>query len=370
VAPTAGAFVYWANHNTYSIGRAGLDGSAADPKFAGLGESIPCGVAVDGRYVYDTASGFPGGIGRTPIGGGQSEQLIAGTTEPCGIAVYGHYLYWANGANYGSIGRANLAGPLGVQENFVPSEAASGRQDLNEPCGLAVGPTGIYWTDRGSGAIGHANLDGSGESTLLAGANASCGLALAGSVMYWPVNSSYAAGSGAIARALTSGVGLDPTFITGLNGPCGVAVFSHYLYISDSPTVDRTDLTSADPTAATVQITQDNEFGCGVAVDGLYTGTIRVLSARSQRGGAITLTVSVSNPGSIAVHQTPSSRLLRSLRARTARAGHVVLTLRPTSNARLLLRTHRTLTARVQLVFTPAGGAPSTVNRAVVLRRR
>jgi virginiamycin B lyase len=371
LVPPAKAFVYWANHNVFAVGRAGLDGSGADPKFATLGLAIPCGVAVDRRYIYWTNTEYPVGIGRTPIDGGQPDEFITGATSPCGIAVYGHYLYWANGGNYGSIGRANLTGPLDVQENFVPSEAASGRQDLDQPCGLAVGPSGVYWTDRGSGAIGHANLDGTGETTVIASAKAACGIALDGSTMYWPIDISYPSGASSIATSTTSGAGVDPTFITGLNDPCGLTVFSHYLYISDSPTIDRTDLTSADPTAATIQIAQGNQDGCGVAADALYAGTIKVLAARSLPGGAIALTIAVSNPGAITVRQAgPPRELLRPLRAGTSRAGRLTLTIHATPTAHQLLTRHAALQTRLELVYTPTGGVPTTATRVVALRRR
>ncbi|HWE33549.1 MAG TPA: hypothetical protein VG410_08700 [Solirubrobacteraceae bacterium] len=57
LVPAAGAFVYWAGHNAFAGGRAGLDPSGADPRFVTLGLAIPCGVAVDHRYVYWTTRG-------------------------------------------------------------------------------------------------------------------------------------------------------------------------------------------------------------------------------------------------------------------------------------------------------------------------
>jgi hypothetical protein len=189
--------------------------------------------------------------------------------------------------------------------------------------------------------------------------------------MYWPIDVSYPSGASSIARSTTSGAGVDPTFITGLNEPCGLAVFSHYLYISDSPTIDRTDLTSTDPTAATVQIAQGNQEGCGVAADALYAGTIKVLTVRSLPAGTIALTVLVSNPGSITVRQTGLHRdLLRPLRDRTSRAGRLTLTIRATPAARRLFDRHASLQTRLELVYTPTGGIPTTATRVVTLRRR
>jgi hypothetical protein len=199
-------------------------------------------VAISGRYLY-----WP--------------RFISGAASPCGLAVYKDHLYWANKEISGSIGRANLSGPKEVHENFVPSEQASGGHDLWQPCGVAVGPTGIYWSNQIEGAIGHANLDGTGERTLIPGGLQACGVALGSSYLYWTDQ-----GNGTIGRALVDGSQPDATYIAGLEGPCGVAVSAHYLYFSDGSTIDRTDLTSADPTAATEQIVMGTRNACGVAV--------------------------------------------------------------------------------------------------------
>lgn len=276
-------------------------------------------------------------------------------------AVYRHRLYWVNQAPTGSIGRANLRGPLDVHENFVPSEQGSSQGDLEEPCGVAVDSTGIYWTDRVGGAVGHANLDGTGGRTLIAGGYATaCGIALSSPYIYF-AHSPYT-GAGSIARALKSGDRVDPAFITGLNGPCGAALYGHDLYFADGATIDRTDLASPDPTSATAQIILGTKDACGVAVDGLFAGRIRVLAHRSGSGGTERLTITVSNPGTIRV--TPlgaAARRLRPLHATVHRAGRATLILRPISAAGQQRAPSRGHIARLRLQYTPNGGI-TTIN--------
>jgi hypothetical protein len=374
VAQAAGAFLYWADSDHYAIGRANLDGSAAQDPFGSLGSlsAPPCSIAVTGGYVYWSApAAFPvATIGRARIDGSAKPQVFAtGASSPCGIAAFGHYLYWANGGIYGSIARANLVGPPDVQENFVPSEQASGGGDLQRPCGLAVDATGIYWSDFFGGSIGHANLDGTGERTLITNAGPSCGVALGGGYLYWA--SSPLGQSGTIGRALLSGASPNRTFITGLQGPCGIATYSHYLYFADGSTVDRTDLDSPNPTASTQQLVMGNNNACGVALDSLYTGRLAIVGWQSVSHGTVRLELNVSNPGSIVIEQLSGTKeLVKHLRRTIRRAGELALTIRPTHAALLLLRSRSSLFARVQISYTPNGGIPTTQSARLGLKLR
>ena len=85
-AAPAGAFVYWANFNANTIGRANLDGSDANQGFIG-GASLPSGVAVDGRHVYGTNTDA-NTVGRANLdGSGANQSFITGASGPRGIAV-------------------------------------------------------------------------------------------------------------------------------------------------------------------------------------------------------------------------------------------------------------------------------------------
>lgn len=247
-APAAPAYLYWADTSGFSIGRTALDGSHPRRGFVSLmaTDGMPCGLAVSGRYLY-WADEAKGAIGRARLDGrGKPDPtFITGASLPCGVAVYRDHLYWANKMIAGSIGRADLTGPRDVRENFVPNEQASNGHDLAQPCGVAVGPTGIYWSDAIGGSVGYANLRGTDERTLIIGGMQACGVALSRRYLYWTDQA-----NGTIGRALLNGGTADPAYITGLNRPCGAAIASPYLYFADGNTIDRTDLNSTDPTAA------------------------------------------------------------------------------------------------------------------------
>ena len=76
----------------------------------------------------------------------------------------------------------------------------------------------MYWTD--AKGIERANLDGTGQTTLVKGAGGNFGIALdlAAGEMYWT-----RMGDGTILRANLDGTGQTP-LVTGLHGPAGIAL--------------------------------------------------------------------------------------------------------------------------------------------------
>lgn len=85
-------YVYWANGECGSIGRARFDGSGVteiDQDFIELSEG-PCGLAIDGNHIYwgrwgNVAGGF---VGRANLdGSGVDEQFVATGAYVCGVAV-------------------------------------------------------------------------------------------------------------------------------------------------------------------------------------------------------------------------------------------------------------------------------------------
>jgi virginiamycin B lyase len=86
-------------------------------------------------------------------------------------------IYWTN-YNGGAIGSANLDG-TGVNQSFITGASF--------PVGLAVDGQHIYWANEGLATIGVANLDGTGvnQSFISTGASDLVGLAVDGQHIYW-----------------------------------------------------------------------------------------------------------------------------------------------------------------------------------------
>jgi hypothetical protein len=123
-------------------------------------------------------------------------------------------MYWTSiGSN--DIRRANLDGS--GQQTLVTGQNGPERIALD----LAVGQ--MYWTDYFDHDIRRANLDGSGQQTLVSGLGTSpTGIALdvAGGHMYWTGGTF---GSGDIHRANLDGSG-QQTLVPGQSGPIGIAL--------------------------------------------------------------------------------------------------------------------------------------------------
>ena len=121
----------------------------------------------------------------------------------------------------GAIGRANLDGS-GVNHQFITA-------DVTNPSGIAVTASGIYWTNEvgmGGLSIGHANLDGSSPDGQFI------------NIVCRPVRARRRRelrllldGDGlGFGRVRLDGSGADPDFIPGPEPFCGLAVDPSFLY--------------------------------------------------------------------------------------------------------------------------------------------
>jgi hypothetical protein len=137
-------------------------------------------------------------------------------------AAAARYVYWTNEAT-GAIGRANING-TGVNENFVrPVIAGTG-------AGMTVNKQYIYWTGANGGTatnILRAKLNGTGlnQDFIYVGEVNPCGVTVNSTYIYWGGD----VGS-AIGRANLNGTGVNANFITTGPGVCGVVVTSSYIY--------------------------------------------------------------------------------------------------------------------------------------------
>src|SRR5208337_4741760 len=230
LSPSAkAAGIYWTNSDT-SIGLANLNGTGANKSLFPAPD--PFGLTVDGTYVYwanpDTDS-----IGRAKLNGMEVNlDFITGVDQPLDVAVNGTYIYWTQQND--SIGRANLNG-TGVNQSFI-----TGLSDA--PYGLTVDGTYIYWANFSAGTIGRANLDGTGVNQgFIIGADPAgaplFGIKVDQKYIYWgDINSNR------IARANLNGTGVNLNYITGANSPYGIAIDGTYIYWANTGTIGRANL--------------------------------------------------------------------------------------------------------------------------------
>jgi hypothetical protein len=95
-----GNFVYWANDNQTSIGRAKINGTGANSNFI-TGVDGVHGIAIDSKFIYwTTLDSGVSTIGRANLdGSGVNNQFItANVTAPGSVAVTSSGLYWTRWA--------------------------------------------------------------------------------------------------------------------------------------------------------------------------------------------------------------------------------------------------------------------------------
>lgn len=196
---SAGAYVYWPNDFSGTIGRANLDGSAVNQSLVVGGGGRTVGVAVDGSHIYWAHYAKDGTIGRSNLDGSEPEpNFITGADFPIGVAVDGSHVYWANNSG-GTIGRADLNGS-NVDQSFIAASTATG---------VAVDGSHVYWAENLGDKIGRAKLDGSEvEHSFITGVNHPYGVAVDSGHIYWTGE-----GDGSIGRANLSGTEPELNFI-------------------------------------------------------------------------------------------------------------------------------------------------------------
>jgi hypothetical protein len=218
----AKGYVYWTNNADGSVGRATTAGTKANEKFIKPQNTITgAGLTVDKNYIYWTSAngGTSTTIARANLDGSKvNYDFITGAENPCGVAVNSSYIYWAGDVG-SSIGRANLDGS-DVNQDFITTGTGV--------CGVAVTKQYIYWANYLTGQIGRAKLDGTDvNDDFISGCGS--GVAVEGKYIYFT-----AASGTAIGRADIDGTDVNTNFIPSLNGEVAfLAADRNYIYWAD-----------------------------------------------------------------------------------------------------------------------------------------
>ena len=221
---------------TWTIGRVGL--ALLPVALLGLGIAAPAADAgLPPLYFTNTGGGEIGaavGLSVSATDQLSDQSAISGSGGyTTGLAVYGQQLYWANeqtSSGSGSIGVASLdasGNPIAssVNPDLIPPSIIYGR-----PQGIAVNGRHIYWTDNRSGTIDMTNRDGSDPTVLINGLQDPLGLAVNAQHIYWTSGGTTANGTGAIGEASLDGSDPNPGLVTGLDLPVSIALSGTDIY--------------------------------------------------------------------------------------------------------------------------------------------
>jgi hypothetical protein len=379
--PLASAnFVYWTNLFGSSIGRAKINGTGANDSFIpGIPSSPgPSGIAIDSKFIYwEEQNGTTATIGRANLDGtGVNHQFItSGVVNPQGLAVTPSGIYWTNEAAMGhaTIGHAGIDGANPTQ-NFIDPGPVS-------ICGLAADQSFIYYLDNTTPSIGRAPLGGGPAQTgFVPLTSAQCGVAVDSSFLYWGAADNH------VGRVAAGGGTPQANFITNASGATqsvsGVAINPQYVFWGNNNGstsgnfIGRANLGGGSPNP-TLTAGASRPFMLAAAPSNKIT--VNSIAKKKKKGTA-TINAKVPGPGQVTLNQTSTPP---DVNATAASVKQVGLTITQASSFKLAvkpkgktakklkkqLKKKRTAKVKVKVFihFVPAGVAGVPNDQAVTV---
>ena len=377
-----GNFVYWANDDQTSIGRAKINGAGANNNFI-TGVDGVHGVTVDSKFIYwTTLSNGVSTVGRANLdGSGVNNQFITtNVSAPMSVAVTSSAIYWTNqlGMTGSSIGRANLDGS-GSNLNFIAGPV--------NPCGLVADANFLYFFSDAT-HIARAGLNGTDiDRNFITIPERFCGLAADSSFLYWSTGTPNTVG-----RVPVGGGTPNASFVaagTTSGGPCGVAVNSQYLFWGnqDAKTIGRSNINGGSPSPTFIPGATNP---CQLSAAPSNKITVNSVKKNKKKGTAA-LNAKVPGPGQVTLNQTNTPPDVNAVAAGVKQVGLTItqassfkLAVKPTGKTakklnkqiKKQLRKKRKAKAKVGVTvfihFMPAGiaGVPNTQEVKVTLVRQ
>jgi hypothetical protein len=303
--PLASAnFVYWTNLFGNSIGRAKINGTGSNDSFIPGIPSSPgaAGIAVDSKFIYWTEqNGSTAAIGRANLDGtGVNHQFISsGVVNPQGLAVAPSGIYWTNEAAMGhsTIGHASIDGSNPTQ-NFIDPGPIS-------ICGLAADPSFVYYLDNTTPSIGRAPVGGgTAQTSFVPVSSAQCGVAVDSSFLYWGTADNH------VGRVAVAGGTPQPSFITNAAGTMqsvsGVATNPQFVFWGNNNGstsgnfIGRANIGGGSPNPTLVP-GASRPFMLAAAPSNKITVTS---ITKKKKKGTATIKAKVPGPGQVTLNQT------------------------------------------------------------------
>ncbi len=208
--------------------KVGLSGPAAFTIIGDTCSGISLGAGMSCAVTVRFSPSGAGAVTATLTAASQKSGVT--TTDPLtGTGALVPHLYWTNFGAFPNTGTIQEGNPDGTGVTTIVT-------GQNDPYGVAVGASHIYWAgDSGpsNGTIMEANLDGTGVTTLVTGLNGPQGVAVNASHIYWADDVLGGGLTGTIDEANLDGTGVT-IVVPGQTQPEGVAVDGSHIYWVDT----------------------------------------------------------------------------------------------------------------------------------------